>query len=152
MAPRLRHPEPDFPRHPGQPPGGKAGIGVLLLDRGREPAARRPPHDRPGGIAPGADHDPGPLEIEEPVHLANQPHGEQGPPEVLPPLAPVDRLRREQVVGELAGGKQASLHPTARARQDYSPVGVDSAQRARDGEGGHQVATGAAAGDEDGQG
>ena len=113
---------------------------------------RRPPDHRRRGVAAGPQHRDGPLLGEQPPDLAQQAAGDERPADVLPPGAAVDRLGRQQVEPEVAGRKQAGLDAAHGADQHRLHVRRVLAERLGDGERRHQVAAGAAAGDEDAAG
>ncbi len=149
QRPRLRQAQIDVPHPAAQQPRREAGIRVLFLHRGRDAMPRRPPDHRRRGVAPGAQHRDGTLLGEQPPDLTQQVAGDEGPADVLPPGAAVDRLGRQEVEPEVPGREQAGLDAAHRADQHRLHVGRVHAERLGDGERRHQVAAGAAAGDED---
>jgi hypothetical protein len=136
------------PSSPREEPGGKTGKRVLLLHRGRQAGARSPVDHRARGVPAGAEHRDGPLRGIEAPERPPEADRHPGPPQVPPPLATVERFDRKQVIAELASREHLGLDPSRGPDEHRLDFGIQLPERLRHGKGGHEVPTGAAAGDE----
>ncbi len=89
------------------------------------------------------------LFAEELAQFPKQTEADEGPADILPPLAPIDRLGRQQVVAEVAVRQEARLDTTHGSDQDGLEAGRHGTQRLGHRQGWHEVPAGTTARDQD---
>ena len=119
---------------------------VLLLQRGRKPRELRAQHDRPRRISARADHDRGLFFAQDTARRPPGVYRDHRPAEIAPPRSPIERLHGQQMKPERMTREDLRFNASLGAdeRDIVSGFGRDLRQY----QGRHEVATGAAAGDE----
>src|SRR2546428_513541 len=137
------------PASAGGPARREAGKRVRLWADGRGAGALPARRDGPGRVAARPDPARRPVRREDPPRGAPRAPRDQGPSQVAPPSAAVDRLDRHEGKPKRMARQHLGLDTAQRADQYPLDLPPRLAQRLRHGERGPEVDPGSATGDKD---